>query len=535
MLTQIPPARKRPRGWDRRRFLYVAGAAVAIIGIVLFMTLAPSAKITITIDATPLSVSPTIQGSTNATAATQADHVLTGVVTRHGHSTSSGNSDRNARRRRRWRPRSLLFTTNATRRISLHATDGQRSSAQVQTQDQSATFGPARTHLSSASALRIRRRPARQCGRRTPYNSTAPYVEPRRLEQLANVASGTLTLWQGDPCPNPLLCPGINISVTNETRATGGADAKQVTAASSTDVANWTAQITQIEATLTSQLQTELQAHAAGKPFAKDPAGNGALTVFKTSPTSFPPAAGAQFTAAMITVTGSSEAAIYDPVAVRNDVIADLDKLVKPGDVLASGSLTTPPCEVTQSNVNGTVVLACSATASASRTVNLDTLKAQLTGRNPGNAQKIIDSNVEKVQSVTVSEWPFKLFYLPLARVTDRYRRELRRDRNQVAVSATGDGTGHRRVLGIDVGSVRVGLAISDETYTLATPVATVPNESRTLWARIAREMEDRDVDRVVVGLPRRLDGSEGEAAEQRTAIRGRACTADRHADRALG
>jgi putative Holliday junction resolvase len=81
-------------------------------------------------------------------------------------------------------------------------------------------------------------------------------------------------------------------------------------------------------------------------------------------------------------------------------------------------------------------------------------------------------------------------------------------------VTATGDGTGHRRALGIDVGSVRVGLAISDETYTLATPVATVPNDSRTLWARIAREMEDRDVDRVVIGLPRLLDGSEGEAAE---------------------
>ena len=81
-------------------------------------------------------------------------------------------------------------------------------------------------------------------------------------------------------------------------------------------------------------------------------------------------------------------------------------------------------------------------------------------------------------------------------------------------MTATGDGTGHRRALGIDVGSVRVGLAISDETYTLATPVATVPNDSRTLWARIAREMEDRDVDRVVIGLPRLLDGSEGEATE---------------------
>jgi putative Holliday junction resolvase len=81
-------------------------------------------------------------------------------------------------------------------------------------------------------------------------------------------------------------------------------------------------------------------------------------------------------------------------------------------------------------------------------------------------------------------------------------------------VSATGDGTGGRRVLGIDVGTVRVGLAVSDETCTLATPLATIPNDSRTMWARIAREMEDRDVDRVVIGLPRRLDGSEGDASE---------------------
>ena len=81
-------------------------------------------------------------------------------------------------------------------------------------------------------------------------------------------------------------------------------------------------------------------------------------------------------------------------------------------------------------------------------------------------------------------------------------------------MSGTGDGTGGRRVLGIDVGTVRVGLAVSDETCTLASPLATIPNDSRTMWARITREMEDRDVDRVVIGLPRRLDGSEGDASE---------------------
>ena len=81
-------------------------------------------------------------------------------------------------------------------------------------------------------------------------------------------------------------------------------------------------------------------------------------------------------------------------------------------------------------------------------------------------------------------------------------------------MTSAGDGSGRTRVLAIDVGSVRIGLAISDETCTLASPVASIVNDPRTLWTRIAREIEDRQVERVVIGLPRRLDGSEGDAAE---------------------
>lgn len=69
--------------------------------------------------------------------------------------------------------------------------------------------------------------------------------------------------------------------------------------------------------------------------------------------------------------------------------------------------------------------------------------------------------------------------------------------------------------LGIDVGSVRVGLAASDPTGALASPVATVPRrDPAALWGRIRSEISGRECDRVVVGLPRRLDGSEGDAAE---------------------
>lgn len=73
--------------------------------------------------------------------------------------------------------------------------------------------------------------------------------------------------------------------------------------------------------------------------------------------------------------------------------------------------------------------------------------------------------------------------------------------------------------IGIDVGSVRVGLAGSDPTGTLATPLRTVPRHpAGRLWAAIAEVAAERGPERLVVGLPRRLDGSEGEvAADART------------------
>lgn len=68
--------------------------------------------------------------------------------------------------------------------------------------------------------------------------------------------------------------------------------------------------------------------------------------------------------------------------------------------------------------------------------------------------------------------------------------------------------------LGIDAGSVRVGLAASDPSGFLASPVTTLTRRHPArLWARLAGEIETRRPACIVVGLPRRLDGSEGEAA----------------------
>jgi putative Holliday junction resolvase len=74
--------------------------------------------------------------------------------------------------------------------------------------------------------------------------------------------------------------------------------------------------------------------------------------------------------------------------------------------------------------------------------------------------------------------------------------------------------------LGLDAGSVRVGLAATDPTATIAGPVATLSRrDGAALWDRVREEARARGAERVVVGLPRRLDGSEGEAAAAARAL----------------
>ena len=71
--------------------------------------------------------------------------------------------------------------------------------------------------------------------------------------------------------------------------------------------------------------------------------------------------------------------------------------------------------------------------------------------------------------------------------------------------------------LGVDVGSVRVGLAASDPGGILATPIRTIVRDLSSGSDQVAIEavVLERDVLEVVVGLPRSLSGSEGPAAEE--------------------
>jgi putative holliday junction resolvase len=74
--------------------------------------------------------------------------------------------------------------------------------------------------------------------------------------------------------------------------------------------------------------------------------------------------------------------------------------------------------------------------------------------------------------------------------------------------------------LGLDPGTVRVGLAAADPTGSLASPVAVLPRtRAGELWDRVRREAAERDAALIVVGLPRELDGSEGPAAADARAL----------------
>jgi putative holliday junction resolvase len=73
------------------------------------------------------------------------------------------------------------------------------------------------------------------------------------------------------------------------------------------------------------------------------------------------------------------------------------------------------------------------------------------------------------------------------------------------------------RILAIDWGEKRIGLALSDEGQVIASPHAVLPRgRSRADdLSAIARVVEEREVERVVMGIPIRTDGSRGPEAEK--------------------
>jgi putative Holliday junction resolvase len=74
------------------------------------------------------------------------------------------------------------------------------------------------------------------------------------------------------------------------------------------------------------------------------------------------------------------------------------------------------------------------------------------------------------------------------------------------------------RVMALDVGERRVGVALSDPSGTLATPHSVIQRRSKAKdFATVARLVTELDVERMVVGLPLTLNGEMGPQARRVT------------------
>jgi len=72
------------------------------------------------------------------------------------------------------------------------------------------------------------------------------------------------------------------------------------------------------------------------------------------------------------------------------------------------------------------------------------------------------------------------------------------------------------RILALDVGDRRIGVAISDVNQVLARSLQVIERRSRQEdFAAVARLVEEYEVEKVVVGYPRSLDGSVGSQARK--------------------
>jgi putative Holliday junction resolvase len=73
------------------------------------------------------------------------------------------------------------------------------------------------------------------------------------------------------------------------------------------------------------------------------------------------------------------------------------------------------------------------------------------------------------------------------------------------------------RILALDYGARRIGIAVSDPTRTIASPLATLTRRTgkRPPWPEIGRLIQEQEATELVVGLPLTLQGDASEWTEE--------------------
>ena len=72
------------------------------------------------------------------------------------------------------------------------------------------------------------------------------------------------------------------------------------------------------------------------------------------------------------------------------------------------------------------------------------------------------------------------------------------------------------RILSLDHGTVRIGVAVSDEMKIIATPLEFIPTEPfDKALARLQQLIHEKEVELILIGMPRNMDGTYGPATEK--------------------
>ena len=71
------------------------------------------------------------------------------------------------------------------------------------------------------------------------------------------------------------------------------------------------------------------------------------------------------------------------------------------------------------------------------------------------------------------------------------------------------------RLIGVDMGSKRIGLSISDENRKIATPFKTITYENiRLLITEIDNIINENNISGIIIGNPKNMDGTEGSSSQ---------------------
>lgn len=398
-----------------RRNLYLIAGAVFLVGLILLFIVAPSAKVTITLNAQAVTVDGmVIQGTPDPVAASGADHVLTQVVNDDASATFDAKPTGQKQIQAAPATSQIVFSTDYSVPFCLIINKNTvlASSGNIKF---AATNQPKETCItkdSNGSDVAGVEVPASTSAGQFGQPSETVDVSATSTGAAGNVAAGAIN--QVDPAANgcnpanyqtnPPQCSPQDFRVTNPAAASGGVDAKTLTVVSDQDLAGFKSQVDQLTKAGQDKAKQEIPGKA-GQPnfvYAIDPANNG----FSCSNTTNPPlpASGDLYQQTTITVVVHCTAVLYNPADVKHKI---QDALVKKtqetlagGSLLDSGKVIKDP-QVQQSGADGRVVFNGSGSGFIGQGVDPQQLKDSFAGKGRGTVRDIV---VQKYGSAAVQD-----------------------------------------------------------------------------------------------------------------------------------